>query len=115
MIRVCALLLLIGRISSKASRFLSRKQDYLWPVLLVIPFVTGYICANWAVAPRLYQLLMLTHVLSAEVIFVLVPFTKIAHCVLMPFSQLVSVLAWKFPARVDDDVCTTLGKKGAPV
>jgi nitrate reductase gamma subunit len=58
---------------------------------------------------------MLVHVLSGELIFVLLPFTKIAHCVLMPLSQLVSTLAWKFPARVDEDVAETLDKKGAPV
>jgi len=107
--------LLIGRISSRASRFISRKQDFLWPVLLLIPFISGYACANLSVAPKLYQFLMLLHVLSAQLIFVLLPFTKIAHCVLMPLSQLISALAWKFPPDTDDDICTTLGKKGAPV
>jgi hypothetical protein len=33
----------------------------------------------------------------------------------MPLSQFIINLAWRFPAQVDDDVCTTLGKKGAPV
>jgi nitrate reductase gamma subunit len=67
------------------------------------------------VSPAAYQFFMLVHVLSSELIFVLIPFTKITHCIIMPFSQFVMTIAWKFPARVDDDVCTTLGKKGAPV
>ncbi|MFH1372198.1 MAG: hypothetical protein ABII79_00150 [bacterium] len=112
---VFALALVISRISSRASRFLSRRQDYLWPLILLIPFTTGYICANLSVTPTVYQLSMLIHMLSAELIFVLLPFTKIAHCVLVPLSQLISNLAWKFPAETDDDVCTTLNKKGAPV
>lgn len=112
---VFAVFLVVGRLSSKMSRFLSRKQDVLWPVLLIVPFASGYACANMTIGPATYQTLMLTHILSAELIFVLMPFTKIAHCVLMPLSQFISGIAWKFPAGTDDDVCTTLNKKGAPV
>jgi len=107
--------LVLGRLASRRARHISRLQDYLWPVLLLIPFVAGYLCTNFTMGAGLYQATMLTHVLSAELIFVLIPFTKIAHCILMPFSQAVSALAWKFPARVDDDVCATLNKKGASV
>jgi nitrate reductase gamma subunit len=109
------LALFIGRVFSRNASFLSRKQDYLWPLLLSIPFATGYLCANTTISPASYQFFMLLHVLSAELIFVLIPFTKIAHCVIMPLSQFIINLAWRFPAQVDDDVCTTLGKKGAPV
>jgi nitrate reductase gamma subunit len=110
-----ALLLFLGRIASHASNYISRKQDYLWPLLLLLPFATGYFCANVSMEPAMYNLLMLMHILSAELIFVLMPFTKIAHCILMPLSQFISNLAWKFPANTDEDVCTTLNKKGAPV
>lgn len=112
---VTGVAIFLGRVGSRKSRAISRKQDYLWPLLLLIPFITGYACANIGIAPGLYRVLMLVHILSGELIFVLLPFTKIAHCALMPFSQMVSVLAWKFPARVDEDVCETLDKKGAPV
>ncbi|MBU8934331.1 MAG: respiratory nitrate reductase subunit gamma [candidate division Zixibacteria bacterium] len=112
---VFALALFVGRVGSVASRFISRKQDYLWPLVLVIPFVSGYICANLNVGPATYQISMLVHILSAEVIFILLPFTKLAHCILTPLSQVISNVAWKFPAGTDDDVCTTLNKKGAPV
>ena len=110
-----ALLLFISRTIGKTSSFLSRKQDYLWPLILIIPFASGYICANLGIGPGTYKLAMLIHILSAELIFVLIPLTKIAHCVLMPLSQFISNLAWRFPAETDDAVCTTLKKKGAPV
>jgi len=58
---------------------------------------------------------MLVHILSANLIFLLIPFTKIAHCVLMPLSQVICTLAWKFPPDTDDDIATTLNKKGDPV
>jgi nitrate reductase gamma subunit len=112
---VFGVLLIVSRVASSTSRFLSRMQDFLWPIILLIPFVTGYICANTGVGPAGYQFSMLIHVLSAELIFILLPFTKIAHCVLMPLSQFISALAWKFPPETDEDICTTLNKKGAPV
>lgn len=107
--------LIIGRLASRSSSFLSRTQDFLWPVILLVPFTTGLICANFSVAPSLYQVWMLAHILSADLIFLLIPFTKIAHCVLMPLSQVVSTVAWKFPPETDEAVCETLNKKGAPV
>jgi nitrate reductase gamma subunit len=112
---VAGVALFVGRVAFIESRQLSRKQDYFWPLLILIPFVTGYICANMAVSPEGYRFFMLVHVLAAELIFVLLPFTKIAHCVLMPLSQFIITVAWRFPANTDDAVCTTLNKKGAPV
>jgi nitrate reductase gamma subunit len=112
---IFALLLLLGRWLSRASSALSRKQDYLWPVLLLIPFVTGLICAQTSVNPKGYQISMLLHALSGNLIFILIPFTKIAHCVLMPMSQFVAAIAWKFPPKTDEAVCATLNKKGAKV
>ncbi len=112
---IFAIALLIGRMLNRSSSFLSRKQDYLWPLLLLIPFVTGFVCAHLNVGPAYYQFFILMHVLSGNLIFVLTPFTKIAHCVLMPLSQVVCTIAWKFPPETDEAVCSTLNKKGAPV
>jgi len=112
---IFALLLFLGRVSSRESRFISRKQDYFWPLLLIIPFISGYICANFSVSPIAYQSILLLHILSGELIFILLPFTKIAHCVLMPLSQFIIAVAWKFPADTDNDIAITLKKKGEPV
>ena len=112
---VFAILLFFGRIINKSSSFISRKQDYLWPLLLLIPFISGFVCTHLIVSPSAYTFFMLTHVLSADFIFILIPFTKIAHCVLMPLSQVVCTLAWKFPPDTDEAVCKTLNKKGARV
>jgi len=112
---VSASALIVGRIFSRTSSFLSRKQDFLWPILLLIPFITGFVCAHTGVSPSTYRLFILIHILSGDLIFILIPFTKIAHCVMMPLSQFICTLAWKFPPETDDAVCTTLNKKGAPV
>lgn len=112
---VFAAAMFLGRLIIRETRLLSKKQDYLWLLLLLIPFVTGFICANLNISPQSYHFFLLVHVLSGELIFILIPFSKIAHCVLAPLSQIVSALAWKFPPKTDDDICTTLNKKGAKV
>jgi nitrate reductase gamma subunit len=109
------LLLIIGRLLIRQARSLSKGQDHLWLILLLIPFVTGFICANLNISPQSYQFFMLVHVLAGELIFILIPFSKIAHCVIAPLSQIISALAWKFPPQTDDDICSTLNKKGAKV
>ena len=58
---------------------------------------------------------MLLHVYAADLILVMIPFTKIAHCVLAPLSQIVTAVAWKFPAGAGDRVAATLGYAGRPV
>jgi nitrate reductase gamma subunit len=107
--------LFISRLVINTMRALSRKQDYLWLMLLLIPFVTGFICANLNISPDYYRFFMLVHVLAGEIIFVLIPFSKIAHCVLTPMSQIICTLAWKFPPDTDEKISTVLNKKGAPV
>jgi nitrate reductase gamma subunit len=96
------------------ARALSRRQDYLWPLLLVVPFATGYICSNATISPRTYQVMMLFHVYSGDLIMLMIPFTKIAHCVLAPLSQLVTAVSWKFVPCAGDRVAATLGRADRP-
>jgi hypothetical protein len=112
---VAALGLFVGRVSSALSRALGRAPDYAWPWLLAIPFISGFLAAHPTWCPVPYNVVLLIHILSAELIFVLIPCSKIAHCVLIPFSQLVSDLAWHFPATAGRDVAKALGKESVPV
>lgn len=106
--------LFCGRAFCRSARALSRLQDYVWPLLLAFPFVTGYLCSHAALAPRAYQALMLVHVYAADLILAMIPFTKIAHCVLTPFSQAVTAVAWKFVPGAGERVAATLGYSGLP-
>jgi nitrate reductase gamma subunit len=106
--------LVIGRVGSPAARSISRPQEYFWPVLLLIPFATGFACTHAALSPKAYQALMLLHVYAADLIMALIPFTKIAHCVLAPLSQIVTAVAWKFPAGAGERVAATLGYADCP-
>jgi nitrate reductase gamma subunit len=106
--------LFLGRVLDSAARKLSRPQDLLWPLLIAVPFVTGYVASNAVIGPRTYQEMMLVHVYAGDLIMLMIPFTKIAHCVLMPLSQLVTSIAWKFPAGAGDRVIDTLGFSERP-
>lgn len=111
---VTGLLLFFGRVLHPGSRAISRRQEFVWPLLLVIPFATGYVCANLAISPKTYQWMMLVHLYAANLVMVMIPFTKVAHCVLLPLSQYVTGIAWKFPARAGDRVAATLGYADRP-
>jgi nitrate reductase gamma subunit len=111
---VAALGLFAGRVLHSGARALSRPQDHAWPLLLAVPFGTGYLCANAALAPEAYQLFMLTHVYSADLIMALIPFTKAAHCVLAPLSQVVTAVSWKFVPGAGARVAATLGCADRP-
>jgi nitrate reductase gamma subunit len=106
---VTGLGLFLSRVAVASGRQLSRAQDFAWPLLLIAPFVTGYVCANLAIGAQSYEAFMLVHVYSVDLILVLIPFTQIAHCVLAPFSQVVSAIAWKFPPGAGDRIAETLG------
>jgi nitrate reductase gamma subunit len=106
--------LFVGRLADRRARAVSQVQDYVWPLLLAAPFVTGYACANVALSPGGYQASMLLHLLSADAVMFLLPFTKIAHCVLQPLSQLVTAVSWKFVPGAGDQVAATLGYANRP-
>ena len=56
---IFAVSLFIGRLVIKQTKDLSRKQDYLWLILLLIPFVSGFICTNLNISPQNYRIVYL--------------------------------------------------------
>jgi nitrate reductase gamma subunit len=104
----------LGRVLHSGTRKLSKFQDFLWPLLIMTPFVTGYIASNAVIRPRTYQEMMLVHIYAGDFILLMIPFTRLAHCVLAPLSQLVTGVAWKFPAGAGDRVAETLGFADRP-
>lgn len=112
---VAAVALLAQRICSKAMRSLSRFQDYALPPLIAVPFVTGFLAMHPESNPFSYESVLLVHVMSANLIFILMPLTKLSHAVLLPSVQFVSEIGWKWPADSGSRVAAALGKEEAPV
>ena len=76
--------LVIRRIVRSEVRILTESWDYVLLALTALPFLTGFL-AYHQVGP--YELLMIMHLLTAEIILILIPFTKLAHMVLFFFTR----------------------------
>ncbi len=112
-IALVAILILIGaRLVVAEARVLTRRQDLLLLVLLWVVAATGFDAAHPLLTPLPAQGSLLAHMLAGNLVLVLMPFTKISHCVLFPFAQLAFELGWHFPADSGRHVGVALGKEG---
>jgi len=107
--------LIIGRLSHASSRHLSRFQDWALPILCGIPFITGLCVAHPQYCPFPAQVVYLIHLLSAELLLILVPFSKLEHMVLFWVSQTSTELGWRFPSGSGERVRASLGKESEGV
>ena len=83
--------------------------------LLLVVTVSGYWAAHPTSSPLAPRTMLLVHLLAANLALFLTPLTKIVHCVLAPLNQLVSEVAWHFPAESGTHVALALGKENDPV
>jgi len=81
---LAALVLLARRIVRAEVRFLSSAWDYFLLILTSAPFVTGFL-AYHQIGP--YKLTMILHVLFAEILLIIIPFSKLGHIFLFFFSR----------------------------
>lgn len=101
------LILLLNRIFDRNTRFLSTMLDYVLLGLILGVFSSGFV-ASRPYNPVAYETTMLIHVLCGNAIMLLVPFSKLAHCLLYPFLRIASNIAWRFPPRAGEAVNRTL-------
>lgn len=102
--------LLLGRLFNRVSRQTSRLQDWVLPSLLVVAFGSGYWMAHPGTSPFSPSATALAHVLSGDVLLVIAPFTKIVHCVMLPFSRFAAEWTWRLVPNAGADAQRTLGK-----
>jgi nitrate reductase gamma subunit len=110
-----ALVLFVRRVSAQVSRSLSRVQDYLLPLIIVVPFISGFLAMHPAGNPFSSDTTMFVHVMSGNLLFILIPFTKLSHVVLFSTTQLVSEMGWHLAPNSGARVAIALGKEGEPV
>jgi len=111
---ICLVVLLGCRILVLRHRVMSRRMDYVLLALILLPFGSGFLAAHPGVNPFGWEVMMLTHLLSAELLFVLVPFTKLAHVVLFFFDR-VSQVHWQLRPGSGTRVAEALFGKEARV
>ena len=100
-------ILLFYRILISRSREMSRPSDYGMLVLILFTFLSGFLASHPAYSPLQWNVMLLLHVLSAETLFLMVPFSKLAHIVLFPFDRL-SQVHWQLKPGAGDKIAATL-------
>lgn len=90
---VSGLALLGYRAVVPRARQLSGGKDFAVLVVTLLPFVTGYLAAHPSWSPIPWTHTLVIHVLSGELLFITVPFSKLAHMVLFPFVR-ISPVYW---------------------
>lgn len=95
------------RLLTRRTRAMSRYSDYLILGMVLLPFVTGFLASHPRINPFSWQSMMLVHILSAEALFVVVPFSKLAHIVLFPFNRL-SEVHWQLRPGAGENVAKAL-------
>ena len=109
LLTVVGVLVLLGfRAFDRAGRALSKLGDYLLLAAVAVPFVSGFMAMHPAYNPASYDGIMLVHVLSSELVFLLLPTTKLSHAVLFVFDRFSSEVFWKMPVGAGDQVAREL-------
>jgi nitrate reductase gamma subunit len=106
---------LCGRLLIRASRDLTSREDVVILLFLIFVMASGYWAAHAASSPFDPRAMLLIHLLLGNLALILTPLTKIVHCVLGPLTQLLSEIAWHFPAEAGRNVATVLGKENEPI
>jgi nitrate reductase gamma subunit len=79
------LIVLWYRLTSKVRRYLSRFGDYFAWLVTFLPVLTGYLTYHRLMLP--YNDMLVIHILSVELLFVTLPFTKLMHTVTLFFAR----------------------------
>lgn len=74
---IALLLMLINRLLDPVKRFLSTAGDYWAWLLTVLPVLSGYLATHHLLLD--YTWMLALHILSVELLMVMLPFTKLMH------------------------------------
>ena len=111
---VAGLLWFLGRFYSPMLRRVEPIWSFFKPLILVLPFLTGYLAMHPHSSPLDYHFVMLLHVLFACLAFVMVPFGRLMSCMHTRLTDLVPEAAWtpktETPAESNPD--TTAHRPG---
>ncbi len=82
---VALIVTLISRVMNPVKRFLSGFGDYLAWAVTLLPLLTGYMAYHHLLFD--YTRMLAVHILSVELLLVVIPFTKLTHMVSLFISR----------------------------
>lgn len=75
---------LIRRITSPEVQYVTSYSDYVILAIVAAPFITGFLAYHqWFE----YQLFVILHILSGEIMLMVIPFTRLSHMLYSPFTR----------------------------
>lgn len=80
----CCGYFLYRRLMVPAVRYVTTPHDWAVLALVALPFVSAFL-AKWQVGDALFM--SLVHVLSGEAVLIAIPFTRLSHALLSPFTR----------------------------
>jgi nitrate reductase gamma subunit len=80
----CCVFFLIRRVSLARMRAISSLADYMVLALATIPFLSGFLAYHQIFD---YQTMMIVHMLSGELMLIIIPFTKLVHMIFFFFNR----------------------------
>jgi nitrate reductase gamma subunit len=72
------------RIFLKEVRFVTSLMDWVVLIMVFLPFMTGFL-AYHQIGP--YKIMIILHILFGEIMLIAIPFTRLSHMLLAPFSR----------------------------
>ncbi len=74
----------VRRFTVPEVKFLTTASDFLFIGLVALPFISGFLAYHQFFA---YQWMVIIHVISGELMLILVPFTRFFHMVMAPLTR----------------------------
>lgn len=99
-----------GRALTAHRRRLSHAQDWLLPPLFITCLLAGWLTAHPTSCPFDARVAYLLHLVTANAVLLIVPFSKLQHMVLFWTSHTSSELGWRFSPGAGARVRASLGK-----
>ncbi|MFH1146820.1 MAG: nitrate reductase [Pseudomonadota bacterium] len=66
-------------------KYVTSESDYAILAVVAAPFVTGFLAYHqWLID---YKVLLLLHILAGEIMLIAIPFTRLMHMILFPFTR----------------------------
>lgn len=75
---------IIRRVVVPEVKFLTRLSDFIFILIVALPFVTGFCAYHQFFA---YKWMVVVHVLSGELMLILIPFTRFSHMFMAPLTR----------------------------
>jgi nitrate reductase gamma subunit len=75
---------MIRRVVVPEVKFLTKSSDFIFILIVALPFITGFLAYHQFFA---YKWMVIVHVISGELMLILIPFTRFFHMFMAPLSR----------------------------